>query len=262
MVAPVAAAAAPSLMPSLIAAGGSLLGGLLGSSSSKKQAKKDRAMAQAQFDAQMDETIQRRVKDARSAGLHPLFALGASPGASPTAHISGQSDSGSFMAEGLGTAARSIAKGMDPLQKAQIIKLSSAAKLDDAQAQVLRDKERNGTQTGNSGDVRTFAATPPWVPTTNQIPSRDAFKPHLTAGNPSAFTKAVVGRNRDGSPRMQTVVAGDEMTEQIAPMSMIMGYLSDQGWFDQGPAKPKRGQTTQGYWDIKRVMRSIGDMFK
>ena len=40
--------------------------------------------AKHQFDQQMDASIQRRVKDAQAAGIHPLFALGASAGASPT----------------------------------------------------------------------------------------------------------------------------------------------------------------------------------
>ena len=47
------------------------------------------AQAQAQFDAQMDESIQRRVKDAELAGIHPLFAMGASSGASPTISAGG-----------------------------------------------------------------------------------------------------------------------------------------------------------------------------
>ncbi len=48
-----------------------------GSRSAAKNAKR-------QFDSQMDYSIQRRVADARAAGIHPLFALGASVGASPT----------------------------------------------------------------------------------------------------------------------------------------------------------------------------------
>lgn len=40
--------------------------------------------AQHQFDQQMDMSVTRRVRDAVNAGVHPLFALGASVGASPT----------------------------------------------------------------------------------------------------------------------------------------------------------------------------------
>ncbi len=49
----------------------------------------DRRRATEQFDAQMDQTIQRRVVDAKKAGIHPLFALGANAGASPTVYAGG-----------------------------------------------------------------------------------------------------------------------------------------------------------------------------
>lgn len=137
MVAPVAAAAAGSIWPSVISAGGSLLGGLFGSSSSKKAQKKAAAQAQAQFDAQMDETIQRRVKDATKAGLHPLFALGASPGASPTAHISGQSDAGTHLAEGIANAAGIAGRAME---RAQMRVLSTQADKNFAEANLANSK--------------------------------------------------------------------------------------------------------------------------
>jgi hypothetical protein len=44
-----------------------------------------------QFDQQMNESITRRVADAKNAGVHPLFALGASSGASPTTSFGGGS---------------------------------------------------------------------------------------------------------------------------------------------------------------------------
>ncbi len=46
--------------------------------------KKQLRLSQEQFDAQMDQTIQRRVKDAMAAGIHPLFAMGGGIGSSPT----------------------------------------------------------------------------------------------------------------------------------------------------------------------------------
>lgn len=44
-----------------------------------------------QFDQQMNESITRRVADAKNAGIHPLFALGASTGISPTMSTGGVS---------------------------------------------------------------------------------------------------------------------------------------------------------------------------
>lgn len=58
-----------------------------------KRNRSARRQSQRQFDAQMDESVQRRVKDAEKAGIHPLFALGASVGTSPTT-ITGPTGSG------------------------------------------------------------------------------------------------------------------------------------------------------------------------
>ena len=53
------------------------------------QGKKNRKQAQAQFNSQMDESIQRRVADARKAGISPLAAIGTSLGAGPTVQAGG-----------------------------------------------------------------------------------------------------------------------------------------------------------------------------
>ncbi len=75
----------------MLALGTSFLSGLMGMGSDRsarrqqqRQFQQQQAMAQAQFDAQMDQSVSRRVADAKSAGIHPLFALGGSMGASPT----------------------------------------------------------------------------------------------------------------------------------------------------------------------------------
>lgn len=86
-----------------ISAGGSLLGGVMGN----KAAKKANRQAQQQFDQQMDHSVRRRVEDAKRAGIHPLYALGASSGASPTI-MAGQHSSGS----GISDAAAAIGSGL------------------------------------------------------------------------------------------------------------------------------------------------------
>lgn len=73
------AGGAASSMPAWLNAGASLLGagGAIGSAISGKN------LAEDQIDYQKDlahKAIRWRVKDARKAGIHPLYALGASPG--------------------------------------------------------------------------------------------------------------------------------------------------------------------------------------
>ena len=62
----------PAWVIPAIAGGAAVLGSLTGS--------KGRKAATDQFNAQMDTSIQRRVVDAKKAGIHPLFALGGSVG--------------------------------------------------------------------------------------------------------------------------------------------------------------------------------------
>lgn len=134
---------------------GSLAGGFFGA----KQAKKSNKLAMRQFNAQMDQSIQRRVKDAQAAGIHPLFALGASVGASPTLHA-GQSDTGSMIGEaiaGAGRAATNYAasKGLQRVQAAQIRSAEASATRDEAEAQLALSRaktiEQEFTSRGHDG---------------------------------------------------------------------------------------------------------------
>lgn len=68
---------------------GGFLSGVAGDIMGSKDARRNRQMAQHQFNEQMDHSVRRRVEDAKRAGIHPLFALGASAGASPTLSAGG-----------------------------------------------------------------------------------------------------------------------------------------------------------------------------
>lgn len=101
-------------------------GGLLG----QKEQRKSRAEARRQFDLQMNQSVQRRVKDAQAAGIHPLFAMGANVGASPTFHA----PSGSAMGDALSRIGSRLAN-------AKIARESAGAARDEAEAALL-DSER------------------------------------------------------------------------------------------------------------------------
>lgn len=104
MVAPLVAAAG-------IAAGAGILGGIFDRSAGRK--------AQAHQDAREDSRFQRASVDAKAAGLHPLFALGASGAGSPQ-FIAGQSQSGSA----LGDAVRGVGRVGSAYQRSKIPSLS------------------------------------------------------------------------------------------------------------------------------------------
>jgi hypothetical protein len=86
---------------SLISAGGALAGGLMSDRSARSSASKQRQM---DMDFAKNQ-ISWKVADAKRAGLHPLYALGASGSYSPTNVIQGQSNTGSA----LGAASSQIA---------------------------------------------------------------------------------------------------------------------------------------------------------
>jgi len=133
--------AAATLGAAGIGAGASLLGGKQSNDASKKMLR-----------MQMNESIQRRVKDARKAGVHPLFALGASVGASPASGMgdSGITAAGDAVASGLKGYARAKsserqARINDAVAKAQVGSANASAARDIAEAQLL-DSERKRTE--------------------------------------------------------------------------------------------------------------------
>ena len=103
-------------MGSIISSGMSLLGGLFGSSKQRQ----DTARQRENLEAREDSRFQRASKDAKLAGLHPLFALGASGAGSPQ-FIAGQSETGSSLGDVLKSAGRGLTnyqratKSADPL---------------------------------------------------------------------------------------------------------------------------------------------------
>lgn len=196
--------------------GGLLLdfaGGLLGASQASKNRRlrrQEMAMAQGQFDAQMDESVQRRVKDAQAAGIHPLFAMGASVGASPTLQAGAtQAPTGSAMGDALTAMASRL--GI-------IAERRSRANLDDAQADYYRHLVRKETQAAASqgrdtlnsgGQVTTYpypaeqAAGQVQVLPTVVNPSKKG-SPHIRAGATQLFAEVI---GSDG--RRRTVLNPD-----------------------------------------------------
>ena len=115
----------PIIGAGLLSLGGSLFGASKASSSHKQSL----AQAQQQFDSQMDQSVQRRVTDAKKAGIHPLFALGASVGASPTLSAGGADPGGGILSAGIGKLSAAImeASGQKKLNEAQAAYYSALA---------------------------------------------------------------------------------------------------------------------------------------
>ncbi len=120
----------------MLALGAKFIGGLMNSSAQNKGLKLDARklqMQQGQFDQQMDHSISRRVADAKRAGIHPLFAMGGSSGASPT--ITAGGGGGSRRSAG-GDALTSMAQSLGLMEMNK-----ASARRDEAEA-ALMDSER------------------------------------------------------------------------------------------------------------------------
>lgn len=137
------------------------LSSLFGGSKAASEARKLRRMQQRQFDESMDHTVLRRVRDAQRAGIHPLAALGMSPGAGPTLTGAGLGAEG----EAISRAGEAVGRGVanHPLVKAQMAETKSRIQLNEANAALARSEAarlspRNpGTSGGeNDNGVRTF----------------------------------------------------------------------------------------------------------
>lgn len=187
----------PLITSSLIGAGSQLLGGLFGKSSDSKNRALHRSQlkqAQGQFDQQMDHSIQRRVKDATSAGIHPLFALGGNVGASPTVNAGQPPQSGNSMGNAIANIGQII--GQIPTARAQIKRDEAEAAFLNAQAaKVTQDMTSTGRDSlGNpsGAGVRTFPlpdSEPMGKPLYFQpeIPKHAPGKPHLVSGTKPGF---------------------------------------------------------------------------
>ena len=145
--------------PALIGVGGSLAGGLIGKKAEKKAANKA-YRRQKEF---AQNSIQWKAEDARKAGLHPLFAMGANTQGYQPSFMAGQDPMGSAIsdsAQQLGAAyAQSKAPPpgtpQGPLGQAQLRAVNAQAARDEAaaardlSAAKRAEQQANFTQDGN-----------------------------------------------------------------------------------------------------------------
>lgn len=172
----------------LLDLGSTLLGGLFGQSEGSKNrkiARKGLRQAQAQFDAQMDQSVQRRVADAQAAGIHPLFAMGASVGASPTvtSNVEQPTHSGNHMGNAIREMGR-ILSGL-PGEKAKVRKDEAEAALYEAEAaaitQAAASQGRDSAAKSVAGEgVRTFP-----LPDSEPLGQPTYFSPQIPKHGPN-----------------------------------------------------------------------------
>lgn len=108
-----------------------------------------------QFDSQMDESIQRRVADAKKAGIHPLYALGASSGASPTITTSGgAAPTGGSVSDSMRGIGEAIARATIKRDTADAKKSEAEAALADSKTATI--SQRLATQGRDGANITNY----------------------------------------------------------------------------------------------------------
>ena len=236
---------------SLIGPALGLAGSLFGSKSASKSAEKSQQRSdywnQVGLDfarEQYEEGIQTRVKDAKAAGLHPLFALGGGAGGSSgVSFMSGQHPTGSGIGSGLARAGQAISAGVSghlsrkqraaeqavraPLLAAQVRSANASAARDEAAAAATHSEIKRKEAQALMGP----RPEPPWDQQGRQVLG------------PTAARAALEGANRPtvvGPYQSPTEFARTETGVKILNPDMNMDELG-QGYYALQKA---RGATT------------------
>lgn len=221
----------------LLELGLNFMGGLLGSSSQKSQQKAQMRQAQKQFDAQMDESVQRRVKDAKQAGVHPLFALGASVGASPTISAQGEQRGNPMQ-----SALTNMAKALGVVEQNR-----ASAKRDEAEAALLDSERKRLEQEISNGSRGLDSVDPP-------LPEDKPGPPEL---GPSIITPNLVPAARPADPGTKAGPPAPTHTEYKTPDGQVISVPMDLDEVAQVSYVAQRTPHVLKKWGFKQTFKSL-----
>lgn len=207
------------MLDKIIGAGASIIGGLMGKKSSEEAAEKN-ANIQREF---AQNSIRWRVEDAKAAGIHPLYAIGA-----PTI-----SASPSYVGDTLGT---SVAAAGQDLSRAMNTTRTQPER-DAAFTKTVQDLQLQKFGLENellaSQIAKLRATTNPPMPTLGPVPEDDSFnkRPRLLLGGEKVRTDPNTSNMDDYSKRY-----GDEGLPQwaIPPLIMWQDMKANYGNVDRG----------------------------
>lgn len=201
----------------LLGGGLSALGSLFGGRSAASEARRTRRMQMDQFNAMMDRSIQRRVADAKKAGIHPLAALGSSPGAGPTITGAGVGAEGRAIADAGEAVGRAVTGAA--LAKAQKENLESNTLLNASQAAYWESEAArlSANSPGTDGANLDTNAIDEFSGAVETVPAEVIAKksPGVEAGKPGLWQEREL---RDGSTiRIMRGEGAEDMNVILVP---------------------------------------------
>lgn len=160
------------MLSALIGAGTSILGGILGNKSADKAAKRAEQQRHREYLQQKEfaqSGIQWKAKDAKKAGIHPLYALGAN-----TVSYSPQSigDTGGSDFSFLANAGQNIGRAIDATRSTPAKATALATTAAEIQLEGLRlDNDLKRTQLASAMSTVYQTGLPPGLPSSTQRPA-------------------------------------------------------------------------------------------
>lgn len=214
------------MLSGLISAGANLIGGILG----KKSADADREAAQAANRQNVrlqkefaQNSIQWKVEDAKKAGVHPLYAVGAPTSTYTPSSIGGSS--GNPLGEGMAAAGQDIGRAM---LAGSTQTTRNAAYEEQVRALTLTRMDlENSLLTANIAKAR--AQLPPPIPEIGVTPDLTAPRAfgHNIDPNPG-FSDAETVSNRYGEPAewaYSPVVMAADLYNNLPPWRQTLGAI-------------------------------------
>lgn len=171
-----------------------------------------------------------RVQDARRAGVHPLFALGASSSGSPPGAVAltgGGGEDAGFDWGAFGAGTEGVARGVDSfVREHQRRRTRAQTAVSEAEAMIAASRAARELQ-------RTIS-----VP--SEVTLAQPGDPSTSAGEHTLFQEVVYGHDAWGRPKTVKVVRSDEPSESFENLgSIFMTILKNAGMLDDlNPAVP------------------------
>lgn len=221
------------LLGSVLSAGTSLLGGYLGRESQEDQRAKNEAL-QREF---AQNSVQWRVADAKKAGIHPLYAMGA-PTMSPSVGV--QNDPLASAIGGMGGDITRAATAMSsPVEKMNVtqtaledMQLTNMALRNDLLASQIRKLNQPGNPPGVNPPIGD-AGTVPVDPKIEQNP-RMIMDGEETRGDPEwSPTKVLSDSYGDENPVVQYIYGPLKMWKDYTYNNLVRDRMIPRGYDNQ-----------------------------